>query len=283
MSAIIMDGAGLAAKIREELAAKVARLGGSSSNKPGIAVILAGDDPASEVYVGNKETAALKAGFYSELRHLPAGTSEEELLRHIDQLNSDIQIHGILVQLPLPEHINPFNVLLAIDPRKDVDGFHPLNVGMLNIGRKAYTPCTPLGVMRLLEEYNINIEGKRAVIVGRSNIVGKPMATLLTGANATVTVCHSRTKDLSAVCREADILVAATGKPCMITADHVKPGAVIIDVGINRVDGKLCGDVDFDAVKEIVSYITPVPKGVGPMTIAMLLQNTFTACYEPLY
>lgn len=283
MSAIIIDGAATAKKIREELAEKVRNNIITRSIKPGIAVILVGDDPASRVYVSNKEKVALEANFHSVLTELSADTSEADLLAHINMLNDDPKIHGILVQLPLPAHIDEFKVLTAIDPHKDVDSFHPYNVGLFNIGRKTFIPCTPLGVMYLLNEYNVDIAGKNAVIVGRSNIVGKPMAQLLLQQNATVTICHSRTKDLPAVCRAADILVAAVGRPRMLNADYIKPGAVVIDVGINRVDGKLCGDVDFDSAVNVASMITPVPKGVGPMTIAMLLQNTYTACYEPYY
>jgi methylenetetrahydrofolate dehydrogenase (NADP+)/methenyltetrahydrofolate cyclohydrolase len=272
---MLIDGLATANKLRAEIAQNVAKYKTQTGKVPGIAVILIGDDPASMSYVGSKEKAAQAAGMHSVLDRLPSTTTEAELLAKIAELNRDASIHGILVQLPLPSHIDEMKVIMAIDPKKDVDGFHPVNVGLLSIGSKdAFISCTPYGVMKLLEEYNIDLAGKHAVIVGRSNIVGKPMATLLLQANATVTICHSKTKDLKATCREADILVAAIGRARMINADYVKPGAVVIDVGINRVDGKLCGDVDFDAVSGIASAITPVPKGVGPMTITMLMQNT---------
>ncbi len=236
-----------------------------------------GDDPASRVYVNNKKKACEVCSIMSEEYALPAETAEEELLALIDKLNRRDDIHGILVQLPLPEHIDSEKVLLAIDYRKDVDAFHPVNVGKIMIGSFDFLPCTPAGVMELIRLTGIDVTGKECVVVGRSNIVGKPMAMLLLHQNGTVTVCHSKTKNLAEVCRRADILVAAVGKANFITADMVKPGAVVIDVGMNRVDGKLCGDVKFDEVSEVASAITPVPGGVGPMTIAMLMKNTVKA------
>lgn len=275
--AMVIDGQATAAKLRAEIAENVKNCKEKYKKVPGIAVILVGDDPASNVYVSSKEKAAQAAGMHSVVERMPAATSESDLLAKIDEYNRDEAIHGILVQLPLPKHIDEMKIIMAIDHRKDVDGFHPINVGLLNIGEKAFISCTPYGVMKLLEEYGIDPSGKHAVIIGRSNIVGKPMGTLLLKANATVTICHSRTKDLKAMCKEADILVAAIGRARMINREYVKEGAVVIDVGINRVDGKLCGDVDFDDVKDIASAITPVPKGVGPMTITMLMQNTLEA------
>ncbi len=280
MSAIIIDGQAVAAKVRGEIADKVAELKTSHGRVPGIAVVLVGDDAASQVYVASKEKAAIAAGMHSIVLRLPVSTPEEELISVVERLNKDAQIHGILVQLPLPRHINDGKIIMAISPSKDVDGFHPINVGKLHIGEKTFVSCTPFGVMRLLREYNIDPAGKRAVVVGRSNIVGKPMAALLLQANATVTVCHSKTKDLPSVCREADILVAAIGHAKMITKEYVKPGAVVIDVGMNRVDGKLCGDVDFANLLDTASAMTPVPKGVGPMTIAMLMNNTLQSFME---
>jgi methylenetetrahydrofolate dehydrogenase (NADP+)/methenyltetrahydrofolate cyclohydrolase len=278
MSYILIDGQAVSAKVREEIASAVAARKAAGKTVPGITVVLVGNDPASEVYVRNKEKMASAIGFDSKVIRLGEDTTQAELLALIEQLNKDETVHGILVQMPLPKHLDEMTVIMGIDPAKDVDCFHPMNVGLLNIGMPNFISCTPYGVMRLLQEYGINPAGKNAVVVGRSNIVGKPMAALLTQANATVTVCHSKTKDLPAVCREADILVAAIGRAKMITADYVKEGAVVIDVGMNRADGKLCGDVDFDAVKEKASAITPVPKGVGPMTIAMLMANTLHAC-----
>jgi methylenetetrahydrofolate dehydrogenase (NADP+)/methenyltetrahydrofolate cyclohydrolase len=276
MSAIIMDGKAVSALVREEVKERAAILA-SKGVKPGLAVVLVGDDPASQVYVRQKEKACASVGFASFMRYLPASTDERELLDLIDGLNSDPAVHGILVQLPLPKHIDKDRVAEAIGPEKDVDGFHPINVGRLTLGVETMEPCTPKGIVYLLEHYGIDIEGKRAVVVGRSNIVGKPVSILLLSRNATVTVCHSRTKDLPSVTRQADILVAATGKPKMITSSMVKDGAVVVDVGITRTQSGLIGDVDFDAVKEMASYITPVPGGIGPMTIAMLLLNTLKA------
>lgn len=273
-----IDGKLISEQVRAEIAAETAAWVEKTGVRPGLAVVIVGSDPASCVYVRNKERACAQVDFYSEKYELPEETTQEELLALVDRLNHDDSIHGILVQSPLPRHLNEEEVVLAIDPNKDVDAFHPYNVGKIMIGNHAFLPCTPAGVMELLRRSDIDVTGKECVIVGRSNIVGKPMAMLLLQANGTVTICHSRTKDLAAVCRRADILVCAIGKPRFFTADMVKPGAVVIDVGINRgADGKLCGDVDFDAVEPIASYITPVPGGVGPMTITMLLRNTLTA------
>ncbi len=276
MSAIIMDGKAVSALVRREVKERAALLA-SKGVKPGLAVVLVGDDPASQVYVRQKEKACNEVGFASFMRYLPASTDERELLDLIDGLNSDPAVHGILVQLPLPKHIDKDRMAEAIGPEKDVDGFHPMNVGKLTLGIETMEPCTPKGIVYLLEHYGINIEEKRAMVVGRSNIVGKPVSLLLLSRNATVTVCHSRTKDLPDVTRQADILVAATGKPKMIDSSMVKGGAVVVDVGITRTQSGLIGDVDFDAVKEVASYITPVPGGIGPMTIAMLLLNALKA------
>ena len=278
MSAILIDGRETSAAVRERIKADREAFFDRTGINPGLAVILVGEDPASQVYVRNKHRACLEVGFLSRVYTLPRETTEEELLALIAQLNADREIHGILVQLPLPPHISADAVILAIDPKKDVDAFHPGNVGRVLTGNYDFVPCTPAGVMELLAYYGIDPAGKNAVVVGRSNIVGKPQALLLLEKNATVTVCHSRTPDLAAVTRTADILVAAVGRAALITADMVKPGAVVIDVGMNRnAEGKLCGDVDFDGVSKVASYITPVPGGVGPMTITMLLKNTMTA------
>ena len=287
MPAQIISGTETAKQIREELKQEIAELKEKHSLIPGLATVLVGEDPASQVYVGAKEKTSTALGIYSERHDLPADTSEEELLKLIDKLNKDSKIHGILVQLPLPKHINETRVLYAIDPKKDVDGFHPVNVGKLMIGEPDYLPCTPHGIQQLLIRSGVKIEGAEVVIVGRSNIVGKPMANILLqkkdGANATVTVCHTRTKDMAFHTKRADILIVAAGKAKAITADMVKEGAVVIDVGVNRIgktpEGKaiLCGDVDFDAVKEKVKAISPVPGGVGPMTITMLMLNTVRA------
>ena len=275
MAAQIIDGKGLALSIREQIGKDVAQLVGQTNVVPGLAAILVGDDPASAVYVRNKKTACDKAGLYVDEYKLPASTTQSELLALIEKMNTDPKIHGILVQLPLPGHIKSKVVLEAVSHDKDADGFHPFNVGRLVEGSPVFVPCTPKGVMRMIESTGQSIEGKRAVVIGRSNIVGKPVALLLMHANATVTVCHSRTKDLPAVCREADIVIAAIGRPQFVTGDMIKDGAIVIDVGINRLeDGRLVGDVDFDAAKEKAGWITPVPGGVGPMTIAMLLRNT---------
>ncbi len=273
----ILDGNAIAARIREEIKAGIEKLQGEFGVTPGLTVIIVGEDPASKVYVGRKHKACEELGIASQVIRLPADCAEAALIAAIDRLNADPAVHGILVQLPLPKHINAERVLDRIRPDKDVDGFHPLNVGNLAIGREALVPCTPHGVIRMLELEGIPIDGKRAVIIGRSNIVGKPMASLLLARNATVTVCHSRTADLPAVTRQADILVAAIGKPGFVTADMVGPGAVVIDVGINRVGDKLAGDVAFEQVKEVAAAITPVPGGVGPLTIVMLLHNTLKA------
>lgn len=277
MSAQILDGKALAAEIRSEVKTQVAALA-EKGVSTALAVILVGDDSASQVYVRNKIKACADTGIRSLEFRMPAETTQQQLLAKIAELNADESVDGILVQLPLPKQINADAVISAIDPAKDVDGFHVANAGALITGKQGFVPCTPFGVMRLIEKSGVNPRGKSAVIVGRSNIVGKPMALLLLAADATVTVAHSRTPDLSAVTRNADILVAAVGRAKLIKADMVKPGAVVIDVGMNRDEnGKLCGDVDFAEVKEIAGSITPVPGGVGPMTIAMLMQNTVLA------
>ena len=274
----LIDGKLISAQIREELAEETKAFIAESGVTPGLAVIIVGEDPASQVYVRNKRRACEQIGYYSEAYELPATTTQEELMALVRRLNGEEKIHGILVQLPLPKHLDEHEVLLAIDPKKDVDAFHPTNVGHIMIGDYDYLPCTPAGVMALLEKSGISPAGKEVVVVGRSNIVGKPQAMLMLHANATVTVCHSRTVDLPAVCRRADILVAAIGKADFFTADYIKEGAVVIDVGMNRrADGKLTGDVDFASVEPKASYITPVPGGVGPMTITMLMKNTLTA------
>ncbi len=291
MPAIIIDGKQVAADIRAELKAKVEALKTAAGVTPGLAVILVGDDPASKSYVTAKEKACAETGLYSDDNRLPADCPQERLLQLIDRLNHDPRIHGILVQLPLPRHIDEAQVIMAIDPAKDVDGFHPVNVGRMVIGEKAFLPCTPHGVIQLLVRSGIRISGAHAVIVGRSNIVGKPLANLLlqkaaTG-NATVTICHTGTRDLASFTRQADIVIAAAGRPGTITADMIRPGAAVIDVGVNRVDDpaaprgyRLVGDVDFEPVRAKASHITPVPGGVGPMTITMLLHNTVQAAEE---
>ena len=273
----LIDGKKVSAEIKEQVADEVEQLKQKIGKVPGLAVVLVGEDPASAVYVKNKNKTCEKMGFKNLSHTLAADTEETELLKLIAELNANPEVNGILVQLPLPGHVNEQKVLEAIDPKKDVDGFHPVNVGYLTSGGDALAPCTPAGIVEMLDFYKIDIEGKNAVILGRSNIVGKPMASLLLKRNATVTICHSRTRDLPAVARSADILVAAIGKPKFVTADMVGEGATVIDVGINRVDGKLVGDVDFDAVAEKAAFITPVPGGVGPMTIAMLMKNTLSA------
>lgn len=274
MTARPIDGKAIAQRFREELAVRVQRLK-SLGLTPGLAVVIVGDDPASKVYVRNKALACEQVGVRSEVHALAAATSQAGLVDFVRALNADPAIHGILVQLPLPRPLDARAVIAAIAPEKDVDGFHCHNVGALVVGGAGFYPCTPWGVMKMLEEEGIAVEGRHAVVVGRSTIVGKPMALLLLNASATVTVCHSKTPDLGAITRQADILVAAVGKPRMISAGMVKPGAVVIDVGINRLpDGKLAGDVDYEAVAAVASRITPVPGGVGPMTIAMLLGNT---------
>ena len=275
MTAQLIEGKALALSIREQIGKDVANLVHHTKVRPGLAAILVGDDPASAVYVKNKKAACEKAGLYAEQHKLPTATTQTELLALIEQKNADPQIHGILVQLPLPKHIDSRVVLEAVSPEKDADGFHPYNVGRLVEGDPIFVPCTPKGVMRMIDSIGQSVKGKRAVVVGRSNIVGKPVALLLMHAHATVTVCHSRTQNLAGVCRGADIVVAAIGRAHFVTRDMIKEGAIVIDVGINRLeDGRLVGDVDFDAVKDHAGWITPVPGGVGPMTIAMLLQNT---------
>ena len=282
MTATIIDGKAFAAKVRAQVAGHVARLKEEQGITPGLAVVLVGEDPASEVYVRNKGRQTVEVGMNSYEHKLPAETTEAELLALIARLNADPAVHGILVQLPLPKHLDSDLVINAIDPAKDVDGFHISNVGLLGTGQKAMVPCTPLGCLMMLRDHLGALSGLDAVVVGRSNIVGKPMAQLLLGDSCTVTIAHSRTKDLGEVCRRADILVAAVGRPEMIPGDWVKPGATVIDVGINRIerDGKtkLVGDVDFASASQVAGAITPVPGGVGPMTIACLLANTLTAC-----
>ncbi len=271
----IIDGKLISQQVKDEVKEKAAKLKESKGIEVCLAVILVGSDPASQVYVRNKKKACEYVGFKSLSYELPEETTQEELLQLIDKLNNDETVHGILVQMPVPEHIDEKAVIDAISPKKDVDGFHPMNVGALCIGEPGFVSCTPAGIIQLLKRSNIDISGKECVIVGRSNIVGKPLALLMLRENATVTIAHSKTKNLNEVCKRADILIAAVGKAKMITEDYVKEGAVVIDVGINRNQdtGKLCGDVDFEGVSEKCSYITPVPGGVGPMTIAMLMNN----------
>ena len=273
----LINGKEIAANLRGEIAAETAALK-EKGITPGLAVILVGDDPASQTYVRNKQKACEEVGFYGKQINLPATTTQEELLTVVKELNARKDIHGILCQLPLPKGLDDGAVIAAIDPKKDVDAFHAENVGHIMIGDQHSLPCTPAGVMELIHRSGISVEGKHCVVIGRSNIVGKPMAMLLLQENGTVTICHSRTKGLAEICRQADILVAAVGRAKFVTADMVKPGATVIDVGINRDEnGKLCGDVDFAAVEPIAGAITPVPGGVGPMTIAMLMKNTLTA------
>lgn len=276
MSAVILDGKKVSSQMREALRIQAAALR-ERGVEPHLAVILVGENPASQIYVRNKERGCEKTGIRSTVIRLNENCTQSELENTVLALNADAGVHGILVQLPLPAHLNENAVLALIDPRKDVDGFHAYNAGRLLTGQAGFVPCTPLGAMEMLDAYQIPIAGKRAVVVGRSNIVGKPMALLLLARNATVTVCHSRTQDLAQITREADILVCAVGKPGFITADMIKPGSTVIDVGINRVDGKVVGDVDFEAASEVAGYITPVPGGVGQMTITMLLSNTLRA------
>jgi len=290
MTAQIISGTEIAKQIREELKQEIAELKDKHNLIPGLATVLVGEDPASQSYVSGKEKTSLALGIYSERHDLPAETTQEELLALIDRLNKDSKIHGILVQLPLPKHLNETEVLYAVDPKKDVDGFHPVNVGKLMIGEPDYLPCTPHGIQQLLIRSGVKLDGAEVVVVGRSNIVGKPIANILLqkkeGANATVTVCHTRTRDISFHTKRADILIVAAGRPKAITADMVKEGVVVIDVGVNRIgktaEGKsiLVGDVDFDAVKEKAKAITPVPGGVGPMTITMLMMNTVRAAKQ---
>ncbi|KAI4453266.1 c-1-tetrahydrofolate synthase cytoplasmic-related [Holotrichia oblita] len=281
MTAQILDGKTYSGKIKDLIAKDIDTLKNKHGITPGLVVVIVGENEASKVYVASKHKTCTEMGMRSDVIRMPESTTKQELLDQIDKLNKDPEIHGILVQLPLPAHIkaDEAEILNFINPDKDVDGFHPMNVGRLGIGEEHLVPCTPYGCVKMMELAGIEISGKKAVVIGRSNIVGKPAFNLLLSRNATVTVCHSRTKDLAAVCREADILVAAIGKTKFVTADMVKPGAVVIDVGINRVPGekKIYGDVDFDAVKEVAGYITPVPGGVGMLTIAMLMYNTLKA------
>lgn len=282
MTAQIINGKEIAKKLREKIKNEVQELKGKGIT-PGLAVILVGDDPASQVYVRNKEKACQEVGIYSEIHHLSETISQSELINLIDKLNTNPQIHGILVQLPIPAHLNEKEVIERISPQKDVDGFHPLNAGALFVGEKSLQPCTPKGCLYLLKEIGYDLKGKKAVVVGRSNIVGKPVAMMLLQEHATVTICHSRTKDLKSELLQADVVVAAVGKTNFIKGDMLKPGAVVLDVGINRLEnGKLVGDVDFETAKEKASWITPVPGGVGPMTIAMLLANTLEAAQNTL-
>jgi methylenetetrahydrofolate dehydrogenase (NADP+)/methenyltetrahydrofolate cyclohydrolase len=282
MTAQLIDGNALAQHWREQVARDCQVLQ-ARGVKPGLAVLLVGDNPASQVYVRNKVKACEQAGLHSVLDQLPADLSESDLLARVDALNRDPLIHGILVQLPLPAHINAHKVIEAIDPAKDVDGFHVASAGALMTGMPGFWPCTPHGCMKMLESINYPLSGKHAVVIGRSNIVGKPMALMLLAQNATVTICHSRTANLKAITLQADVIVAAVGQRNTVTADMVKPGAVVIDVGMNRNEaGKLCGDVDFEGVRQVAGHITPVPGGVGPMTIAMLLVNTLESAKRTL-
>ncbi len=273
----LIDGKKVAKEIRAAIGQEVAKLKESSGKVPGLATVLVGEDPASAVYVRNKNKICKELGFVSLEHTLPETTGEKDLLALVDELNLNDTVSGILVQLPLPKHIDSIKILEAIAPAKDVDGFHPVSMGRLMMGTAKLAPCTPSGIIEMLDRYGVEIEGRHAVVLGRSNIVGKPVALLLLHRNATVTICHSRTKDLPDITKTADILIAAVGRPNMVTADMVKEGAVVIDVGINRVDGKLVGDVDFAGVEPKASLITPVPGGVGPMTIAMLMANTLKA------
>lgn len=275
--AVRIDGKAIAASVRSDVAKEVAALK-EQGITPGMAVVIVGDDPASRIYVNNKKKACAEVGIYSEEYALPATTTQEELTKLVQELNGRKEINGILVQSPLPRGLDEKAIVETIDPRKDVDAFHAVNVGKIMIGNFDFLPCTPAGIIELLDRSGVSIEGKRCVVVGRSNIVGKPMAMLLLHRNGTVTICHSRTKNLGDICREADILVAAVGKAKFITADMVKPGAAVIDVGMNRDEnGKLCGDVDYVEVEKVAGWITPVPGGVGPMTIAMLMKNAVNA------
>lgn len=279
----IIDGKAISAAIRKEISEEVARIKEEKGTVPGLAVIIVGQDPASQVYVRNKAKDCEETGIRSIVHALPENTTEEELLALVHKLNNDDSVHGIIVQLPLPKHLNSDLIINNIDVSKDVDAFHPYNVGKIMIGDYELLPCTPAGVMALLERSNIEVAGKNCVVVGRSNIVGKPQAMMLLHKNGTVTVCHSKTKNLAEICRSADILVVAIGRAKFVTADMVKEGAVVIDVGMDRDEnGKLCGDVDYEAVEKKASYITPVPGGVGPMTRVMLLQNTLTAAKKKL-
>ena len=279
---VLIDGKKVSEEIRNRLAEEIQKLKKKTGKTPGLATVLVGDEPASAVYVRNKNKICGELGFQSFEKKLSADTSEEKLLQLVGELNFNKDIHGILVQLPLPNQIDSEKILEAIDPKKDVDGFHPVNVGKLLVGNALLTPCTPTGIIELLDRYDIEISGKHAVIIGRSNIVGKPVSMLLLQRNATITICHSRTQKLEEVTRSADILVAAVGRAKFVTEEMVSEGTVVIDVGINRVDGKLTGDVDFEPVSKKASHITPVPGGVGPMTIALLMENTLKAFKESL-
>ncbi|MBF0159473.1 MAG: bifunctional methylenetetrahydrofolate dehydrogenase/methenyltetrahydrofolate cyclohydrolase FolD [Magnetococcales bacterium] len=278
---LIIDGKAIAQQIRQEVAVECAKLKAAQGVVPGLAVVLVGHDPASQVYVRNKKKACEEAGMVSFSHELPADISMVTLLEQIDQLNHDPRVHGILVQLPLPNHLDSQRILQAIAPHKDADGFHPYNIGLLQIGTPSFRPCTPWGIMELLRYSNIDVAGRHTVVLGRSNIVGKPMASMLLAAHATVTICHSRTVDLASHVARADIVIAAVGQPAMVAGEWIKPGATVIDVGIHRTtSGSLCGDVDFSTASQRAGAITPVPGGVGPMTIAMLLKNTlFGACH----
>lgn len=274
----IIDGKKLSIELQDQLKDRLKEFKKVFNITPCIAVILAGDDPASAVYVGSKEKMAKSIGYRSIVIKLGNEVTTSQVILEVEKLNRDDSVHGILVQLPLPKTADESIVLRAIDPKKDVDGFHPYNVGMLNIGADCLMPCTPRGIMTIFEEYCVDVKGKNVVVLGRSNIVGKPIAAMLTKAHATVTICHSKTENLQEICSRADIIIAAIGKPKFVTAEYIKEGAIVIDVGINRVDGKLCGDVDFENVKDKCGLITPVPGGVGPMTIVSLMENTFKAC-----
>ncbi len=279
----IISGKEVALKVRERIKNEVEELLTKTGKRPGLAVIIVGEDPASQVYVRNKAKGCEEVGFHSEVYRLPEQTEMSELLALINKLNNDENIHGILCQLPLPKHLDETEVILAIDPNKDVDAFHPVNTGKIMIGNYSFLPCTPAGVMELIASTGVDISGKECVVVGRSNIVGKPQAMLLLQKNGTVTICHSRTKNLAETTKRADILVVAVGRPNFITGDMIKEGAIVVDVGINRMDdGKLVGDVHFESAEKVASYITPVPGGVGPMTITMLLQNTLTAAKQQI-
>jgi methylenetetrahydrofolate dehydrogenase (NADP+)/methenyltetrahydrofolate cyclohydrolase len=278
VSARIIDGKAIAARVRSDVAREVERFAADHGGaRPGLATILVGDDPASAVYVGGKQKACAEVGMAAFDHRLPADAPRAEVVELIERLNADDDVSGILCQLPVPDHLDGVELTGLIDPGKDVDGLTPISAGLLALGRPGLRPCTPAGVMELLADTGVELQGAEAVVVGRSNLFGKPMGQLLLGANATVTTCHSRTRDLPGVCRRADVLIAAVGRGRMVKADWVKPGAVVIDVGMNRIDGALAGDVDFDAVREVASAITPVPGGVGPMTIAFLLRNTLQA------
>lgn len=278
MSAIVVSGKELANKIRTDLKEKVSCFIKEKNVIPHLAVILVGDNPASISYVTGKQKGCEQTNMKSTLIKLPIETTEKELIKEVEKLNNDTSVHGILVQLPLPSHINESTIINTISVEKDVDGFSPINVGKMVLNEECFLPCTPAGIIRLIKETKIDITGKHAVVIGRSNIVGKPVSQLLLRENATVTVCHSRTNNLSEFTKSADILIAAIGKPKFVTADMIKPGAVVIDVGVNRINNKLCGDVDYEAALDVAGYITPVPGGVGPMTITMLLENTLEAC-----